>query len=163
MKFRDEELCFLVHTLGFEVYFVPSHKICLCPPPPPQSRYPGAVPDLQIAKTIFCDMPPKCWHLVGQIICWLSGHRPQYTSRTARRTVNTSMQSKIYFASTVNSIKFIARWELDLKCAENWTNKSNHVINKLDRSFSYGVIQVEKIRVTWIALWIIYLTCIYSI
>ena len=26
----------------------------------PQSRYPGAGPDLQIAKTVFRDIPPKC-------------------------------------------------------------------------------------------------------
>ena len=60
VKFRDEELCFLVHTLGFEVCFVPPQKFVYAP----QLRCPGAGPDLQIAKTVRCDIPPKCWHLV---------------------------------------------------------------------------------------------------
>ena len=40
---------------------------------------------------------------VGQMICWLSGHRPQNRSCTASWTVNTSMHTIINFATTVNS------------------------------------------------------------
>ena len=52
---------------------------------------------------LFCDTPPKCWHLVAQMICRLSGNRPQYSSCTASWTVATSMHSKIHFATTVSS------------------------------------------------------------
>ena len=92
---------FLVHTLGFEVlkFLCPPPKICLCPPVTLSWRRTW----LADRKDGFSRYSPKCWHWVGQMICWLSGHRPQYTSRTARRTVNAPMHSKIYFATTVNS------------------------------------------------------------
>ena len=70
---------------------------------PLQPRYPSAGPDLQIAKTDFCDIPPKWWHLVGQMICCLSGHKSQYSLCSANWTVKTSMHSKINFATTMNS------------------------------------------------------------
>ena len=99
VELRDEDLRFLVHTLVFEVLKF------LCPPKfvyAPQSRYPGAGPDLQIAKTDFCDISPKCWYLVGQMICYLCGYKLQCSLCTARRTANTSMHNKINFATTVN-------------------------------------------------------------
>ena len=54
VEFRNEELCFLVHTLRLEVlkFLCPSQNLFM----PPQSRYLGAGPDLQIAKTVFRDI-----------------------------------------------------------------------------------------------------------
>ena len=63
--FGNEVFCFLVHNFGFEVL---KFSCPPPPPPPPQSRYSGAGPDLQIAKTIFGVIHPKCWRLVGQMI-----------------------------------------------------------------------------------------------
>ena len=107
VKFRDEDHCFLVHTVRFEVLnflCLPPLKICLCSPTPPLPSHaiPGAGPDLLIAKRFFAIFP-KMLAFSGQMICWLSGHRPQYSSCTTRRTVDTSMHNKINFATAMKS------------------------------------------------------------
>ena len=100
-------LFFGPHSLIQSINFMgPPLKISLCPP---KSRYLGTEHDLQIAKMVFRDIPPKCWLWVGQdhSILWALQEGQSIHQCKVKKNCYNSEQYIIL------RIKFIVPWKLN--------------------------------------------------